>query len=263
MYIRSLFHIRDFPRWQSVKCFWLHKAHVCFRSGSMHMRVPRKVKENIWSGEFVELSTKVDEEVDDITINIKSGQISTKPAVRKIFMTIEQWTDAFSLYASVYRLKFPDEAEQLSSYMNRIRRIANERGAWYFYDKNFRQIRKDANLSWDDIETDLYYTALNRKTPPSQSPFRNGRGPGQSRAPSSNTCNKFNKGEPCSGCRYQHLCQHCRGTHPMHKCWKVHSSRYNNHTDKQQQSQAKEGSYQPTPLKKSNTSDTGKVGSSR
>lgn len=98
----------------------------------MHLRVPKKTKEKIWSGDFVELSTLVDEEADDITINIKSGKISTKPVVRRRFMNIEQWTDAFNLYASVYRIKFPDEADQLSTYMNRIRRIAGERGAWFY-----------------------------------------------------------------------------------------------------------------------------------
>ena len=160
------------------------KRNFIFTSVPMHLRVPQKTKEKIWSGDFVELSTLVDEEVDDITINIKSGKISTKPVVRRRFMNIEQWTDAFNLYASVYRIKFPDEADQFSTYMNRVRRIASERGAWFYYDKNFRQIRKEANLRRDDIETDLYYTALNRKSPANQLPFRTQRGSGQSRNPS-------------------------------------------------------------------------------
>lgn len=82
----------------------------------MHMRLSIQMRERIWSGEYVELSNLVEEEVDDITINIKSGKISTKPTDPEKFMNIEQWTDAFSLYSKVYSLKYPQRAEQLSSY---------------------------------------------------------------------------------------------------------------------------------------------------
>lgn len=44
----------------------------------------------------MELSNLIEEEVDDIAINIKSGKISTKPTDPEKFMNIEQWTDAFS-----------------------------------------------------------------------------------------------------------------------------------------------------------------------
>ena len=56
----------------------------------------------------------------------KRGKISS--ALTKMFLTIEQSTDAFSVCSSVYRLKYPQKAEALASYMSLVRRIANEWG---------------------------------------------------------------------------------------------------------------------------------------
>lgn len=41
------------------------------------------------------------------------------------------------------------------------------------------------------------------------------------RSGSSNTsdlCHRFNAGKPCSECVRQHVCLHCKGSHPMFKC---------------------------------------------
>ncbi|MES9881803.1 MAG: reverse transcriptase domain-containing protein [Sedimenticola sp.] len=200
----------------------------------LHFRVPQKTKDKIWSGEYVELSTLQDEEVEDLTINIKSGKILTSPTPRRTFLNIEKWTDMFCIYASVYRIKFPEQAEQLSAYMGLVRKISKEQGSWYYYDMNFRKIRLAANLRWDQIETELYLTALSRKS----QPFRRSRESSAkdgSRAtmPRSTpnmpefSCNKFNKGSECVGCRYPHVCKQCGGTHPLYRCWKAHSSRFN------------------------------------
>ena len=109
---------------------------------SLHSRVPMKTKEKIWNNEFVELSTLQDEEVDDITISVKSGKTTTTGSARKKFISIEQLTDAFNVFASVYRLKFPEQSEQLSIYLNTIRKISNENGHRHYYDINFRNIRQ-------------------------------------------------------------------------------------------------------------------------
>ena len=129
----------------------------------LHSRVPMKTKEKIWNKEFAEFSTLHDEEVDDIMISVKSGKITTTGLARKKFMSIEQRTDAFSVFASVYRLKFPEQSEQLSIYLNTIIKISSENGHWHYYDINFRKIRQSIGLRWDQIHSELYVTALTRK----------------------------------------------------------------------------------------------------
>ena len=65
---------------------------------------------------------------DDILFNIKTGKVSSAASEKTIF-TIEQLTDDFCIYTSVYRIKFPEEAEALAFYIGLIRRKAAEGGA--------------------------------------------------------------------------------------------------------------------------------------
>ena len=46
--------------------------------------------------------------------------MSSAGTQKKRFLNIEQWTDAFNIFASVRRLNFPAEAEGLAAYMNLI-----------------------------------------------------------------------------------------------------------------------------------------------
>ena len=93
----------------------------------LHATVSDKKKEKIWSGEFIELSTLQDDDVEDLTFNVRTRAVSTSSTQRKKFMSIEQWTDAFNIFSSVYRIKYPAEAEGLSSYMSLIRQIAGKK----------------------------------------------------------------------------------------------------------------------------------------
>lgn len=68
-----------------------------------------------------------DEEVQDISFNIHTGAVSSSTSFKRKFLTTEQWTDAVNVYASVPRVKYPDEAQCLSTYMGLVRRIADER----------------------------------------------------------------------------------------------------------------------------------------
>lgn len=131
----------------------------------LYAMVPMKKREQIWRGEFVELSTLQEEEPDDVLFNMKTGKISPAPS-KKRFLTIEQWTDAFSIYASVYRIKYPQEAEALASYMSLVRRIASERGAWFNYDRQFRKLKANSTslkYKWDQREDELFFLALNKR----------------------------------------------------------------------------------------------------
>ena len=194
----------------------------------LHSRVPMKTKEKIWNNEFVELSTLYDDEIDDITISVKSGKVTTASSSKRKLMTIEQWTDAFNVYMSVYRIKFPEQSEHLSTYLNTVRKISNEKGHWHYYDTNFRKVKQDIGLQWNQIHSELYVTALTRKQ---KQPFRSGRdlpssGGSRQTVTIKGTCNRFNRGSDCPGCDYKHICKHCGGKHPGFKCWKEHGNRY-------------------------------------
>ena len=91
----------------------------------LHAKVPMKNKEKNWAGEFIELSTL---QGDDLLFNVRTGAVSSKTPRMKRFMSIEQWTDAFNIFASVYRLKYPSEADGLSAYTSLVRQIAERNG---------------------------------------------------------------------------------------------------------------------------------------
>ncbi|MEW8548013.1 MAG: hypothetical protein AB2693_31300 [Candidatus Thiodiazotropha sp.] len=187
----------------------------------LHALISQKKKEKIWAGEYIDLSTLQEDDVEDITFNIRTGAFSSSVAPRKKFMSIEKWTDAFNIFSSVRRLRFPAEADGLAAYMNLIRRIANERGSWYFYDTNFRKMKQTEDRAWDEIENELFLIALNRK----QQPFRHSResdtaSQSVSRRSNFRSCNKYNKGIQCSGCSFPHICRDCgKPNHPQFKCW--------------------------------------------
>lgn len=182
----------------------------------LHATVPMKTKEKIWNQEYVELSALQEEEPEDISFNIRTGKVSTVQSKKK-FLNIEQWTDAFSIYASVFRLKFPEEAEGLASYMGLVRRIAEEKAGWYYYDTNFRKLKKTLNLKWGEIENELFLVALSRRQPfrvPREGDKRN------YNTRKFSACFKYDKGQNCPGCNYPHRCGFCGGSHPQFKCFK-------------------------------------------
>ena len=190
----------------------------------LHAKVPMKKKEKIWAGEFIELSTLQEEDVDDLLFNIRTGAVSSKTPRIKRFMSIEQWTDAFNIFASVYRLKYPSEADGLSAYMSLVRQIADRNGSWYYYDTNFRRIKQSMNLQWSDIEQELFIMAMTK----SPQPFRAGREVESDKRSFNKTskskrnyksCDKYNKGTHCGGCNFPHICAFCgRTNHPQFKC---------------------------------------------
>ena len=164
--------------------------------------VPLKKREQIWRGEFVELSTLEDEEPDDILFNIKTGKV-TSASSKKKFLTIEQWTDAFSIYASVYRTKFPEEAEALASYRSLDRRIAAEGGGWYNYDRQFRKLKANSTITqykWDQREDELFFLALNRRQ--LFRPEIKISGKSKQNKSKHLSCFKYDKGRNCTGCQY-------------------------------------------------------------
>lgn len=194
----------------------------------LHSKVNNKIKEKIWAGEYIQLSQIHQEHVEgDFTFQMgRDGLLGITPTVKKTFLTIEKWTDAFNIFASVRRLKFPQEMEGLSTYQNVVRNIANAGGDWYFYDTNFRKLKQGCeDVSWASLEHELYAIALTRRRYDSRGQMSRSSMQPKGKPLSGHSvgaCYKFNSGTTCNGCRFKHICSYCGlSSHPKVKCYKA------------------------------------------
>jgi hypothetical protein len=152
----------------------------------LHATVSLKVKEKILANEFVDQSSVLNKQDELLNITVtKAGIQAVTPLQPRKFLSIEQWTDLFAVFAPVYRQRYPESAEPLAQYSNTIRSISKARGNWHYYDNQFRQLRQSHPLAWDSIHHELYIKALNQRQPF----LSNGPQMGQSRQ----TCHKFNR----------------------------------------------------------------------
>ena len=90
--------------------------------------VPLAIKDKIWRGEYVELGGLLEsvpiQRNDSAMVLTVSG--STLQPQRKTpgIMSIEQWTSAFLVYASIYAEKHLKRARELFKYMDTVRTAA-------------------------------------------------------------------------------------------------------------------------------------------
>lgn len=220
----------------------------------LYTKINVKLQEKILNREFVEMS--------DILVNhrpselgfhfeVHNQKVGLASGKKRKFVNIENWTDAFAIFASVLRRGSPNHptlAEDLAIYADLIRQIYKDGGDWYFYDINFRQnMQNDGALSWNCVDQLLHTRALSRnqnknvnsnfnlgnvskksakignfiRFPQSAKPF-------PANAPRK-TCHRYNEGRSCDGnCGYLHLCYICYRAHPMSLCIKQNQTRPEN-----------------------------------
>lgn len=135
---------------------------------------------------------------------------------KKKYLTIETWTDAFSIFASVLRQGNKgnsDLPEDLAIYMDLIR----SRGDWYNYDVTFQKAKQaDISLSWRQMDQVLYSRAIMKKLGGPSITTNSFRSHSFRRF-----CFKFNEGKPCTtNCKYAHICASCSKPHPKVQCWR-------------------------------------------
>ena len=196
-------------------------------------------KEKIWRGEYVEMLKLLHRE-----LRAKEGtkeeeyELARRPRVP---LTIENWTSAFLIYASVYCERFPERSVALLKCMDVIRKAQITYGgyAWVHYDEEFRaRLSEDADGHWGELDSDLYMHTMNAEKfskttytasglPIIYRPFRGhptqagvgaaGRGQGSM---GGGACWSFNKGI-CTReyCKFRHECSKCGGRHPLVQCW--------------------------------------------
>ena len=128
--------------------------------------VSDKVKEKIWSGVYVDLATLLCK--DDLKADTGTGQkivvidgelvIKQKTPETKI-ATIEQWTDAFLIYVSIYIQKHHTQVNGLLRYMHNIRLGASRQQGtgWLIYDQQFRLKKaRSPETYWGVIDGELW-----------------------------------------------------------------------------------------------------------
>ena len=184
--------------------------------------VTTKIKEKIWSNQYVEFPTLLPTYKEDHTFHFKDkdGSLCLAASKPSKFITLNDWITAFATYMSIYVQKWPAESQALLKYMQIIRNIAARGGDFRKYDETFRRVRQSQLMAWDSLHAELYVQVMMSGSfqPRHPQPFRgSGASPKEPRTPKG-FCIKFHKGEHCPGCRYKHTCFNCGEPHQRRNC---------------------------------------------
>ena len=176
--------------------------------------IPQSVRDKISCNQYVELATllhsnqAIEPQGQRITIS-KDGQLTLAPPAIKKIVTIEEWTDAFLIFASIYLKVHPAESTNILKYMSVIRGAAKRHLGlgWQSYDIQFR-LRVAANpsaVSFGSIDQELWLLCMGPSTMASFSGDKK--------------CYDFNF-RSCSRivCSFRHSCMNCSGNHPLRTC---------------------------------------------
>lgn len=178
----------------------------------LSLHIPKKLKEQIWQGEFIDLSILLQKEEDgQQSIKLVNGELVISNAIKKnTVLNIERWTDAFLIYIHIMVTKSPLLAKHLLQYLNTIRLAAKRNpSGWAQYDKMFRRnIAQHPGTPWSVIDAELWLITMTAN--------HNAFVPQYTQ----NICFDYNTKGFCNkpGCFYQHKCKKCRGNHPSYVC---------------------------------------------
>lgn len=181
----------------------------------LYTKIIGKLQEKIRANDFVDMANILDPLSDlepyDFHLLVKhNGRVGLSSGKKKKYLTIETWTDAFSIFASVLRQGNKgnsDLSEDLAIYMDLIRSLQKDGSDWYKY-VTFRKVKQaDISLSWRQVDQVLYSRALMKILG----------GGGASITTNSfkshsfcRFCFKFNEGKPCTThCKYAQICASC------------------------------------------------------
>ena len=167
-----------------------------------------------------------------------------KRRYRLIPRTFANWSQAYSIMASVIGEKNPEHCSALFSYQEAISEAYRCYGGtgWLRYDEQFRQrraIRPD--IRWDNKDIGLWMRLMS--APRTSTPFFQGgaggtSSPGQSAGKKKGVCWQFNEGNCKFGgsCRFKHECSGCGGNHPSSRCFKQGKGRSGDSSSKREDS---------------------------
>ena len=202
---------------------------------SRHSRVSDKLKAQIWSGEYVSISSLLhDSSQQNYSVSVRPGSddetpmFCVAPRAKSSTVSFDQWLQGFEIYMSVFLLQpqHLSESHNLLMYVQTIRSLYEKGADWRSYDEAFRSLRQANNWGWESVCWYLWMNASESRpaTTPSVTPFRSkGKASwGKAKWPSTKTCFAFDRGEVCNAatCRYTHKCRRCGGPHSAARCYR-------------------------------------------
>ena len=212
----------------------LNDVQIQSISQDLGCNVPNKTKIKIVSNEYIDLATLLVKNIEpdgiEKQLTVRNGGIvlETKKDLSKI-NNIQEWTDAFLVFATIYTTAFPGSIGGILKYIHTIRLGASRTSGlgWKNYDVQFR-LKKEKNpaMSWAIVDHELWLLYMHQQSTQSN-PTQN------VSTPSVNKCYDFNYKGHCErkSCTYLHKCLKCSYPHPVIKC-RVVSGNYrsgNNH----------------------------------
>ena len=195
-----------------------------------------KIKRKILKLEYVNfadlLSAKEKEESAFQFKDLKGGNTFklVSQNSKKEINNIEQWTDAFTVYAAVLSEGRPDLAPGLWKYCKFVRETAKRFGGKTFIEyEQFRRQMSHHQLAFQQVHWDLYFSLVNfSKAGTSQNfkTFRPSSGKSQKSRFENGQCFVFESYGNCTknACKFRHACTHCGKRHQSGKCRSNQSS---------------------------------------
>ena len=179
--------------------------------------VSQAIKNKIVNGQYIELALLLENQpaVDDSRrLELSStGELLLRPVhSSRTIHTIEVWTDAFLIYASIFLSVHSHRTNEILKYMANIRlaAIRHTGPGWKHYDQQFR-LRVAANpagISFGQIDQELWLVYVGAST-----------NSGTLFAPTVKKCFDFNY-RSCvrSQCPFRHVCLTCNTAHSYRRC---------------------------------------------
>ena len=204
------------------------------------LKVTDKIRNQIWSNEFVDLSVLLDHKAEAVeTLKVVESDGDLLRLARQKGKTkingIDMWCDAFLVYLTVYTRKYPEEIASLTTYMHHIKQLSLKGGDYLYYDEEFRFLRQRGRLTWE-INHDLWIECRDtrssnfnkpNKNKFNQQSFRSFPPPvgGSFKATHpAGFCFRFHTFGKCTNtrCAFKHLCYiaNCGNRHPVYLCQK-------------------------------------------
>lgn len=181
------------------------------------LNVSQEIKNKIVSGQYVELAKLLinSNEPQKQTIVMVNGELQTSEKNSKKINNIEQWTDAFIIFCSIYLEAHPAKTLEILKYMNDVRLAASRSGNLGFkeYDQQFRlKMAKNPTKPWGEVDSELWlmFVLPAVKTLSAAPTYQS----------QSKKCYNYNYQGSCfrSPCAYLHVCIKCGGQHPINNC---------------------------------------------
>ena len=177
--------------------------------------VTQTVKDKIIQGQYVELAALLDNTGQGVQTGHRlvvsgSGQITVAQQSARRISGIEEWSDAFLVYSSIFLAAHPHRIQEVLKYFSTIRLAAGRHSGqgWLSYDHQFRlRLGYNPTASFGIIDQELWLLCMGpSKLHTSDQGYKR--------------CFDFNFSGSCNRniCPYKHICVNCSGSHPSIQC---------------------------------------------